>query len=399
MTQKTVNKYVYPLTVGENTRVSYDESPAHIGNLKHSVDFIVAEGTPVLVAADGIVVDLKTNSDIGGQEKELESLGNFIEVKHAHNEYSEYEHLKKDSVPVKIGDTVILEKAGDIIPKVVQVLPKLRTGQEKTIRPPSRCPACGAKVERPEGEVAIVCSNKDCPAKHHERIAHFVSRKTFDIDGLGYKIVKQFMDAGLISTPADIFRLTKSDLVDLERFGEKSAENLIDSINKARKINLPRFIFALGIKHVGEETALDLANRFGTLRKIREAALADFQAVPNIGEVVAQSLFEYFTDKHNQKLVDDLLAAGVEVQSSYTLAPRRLTLQGLTFVLTGGLEAMTREEAKEKIRALGGEVASSVSKNTDYVVAGSEPGDKYDKAKKLGVKILSEQEFLTLFKR
>ncbi len=296
---------------------------------------------------------------------------------------------------LKIGDTVILEKAGDIIPKIVKVLSKLRTGREKTIHAPTQCPACGAKVTRGQEEVAIMCSNASCPAKDLERISHFVSKKAFDIDGLGYKLVEQLTTAGLIASPADIFKLTKSDLVDLERFGEKSADNLIASIDKARKVSLPRFIFGLGIKHVGEETAVDLAKNFGTLKKIREATLEDFLAVPQIGEVVAESLAEYFSEKVNQKLLDDLLAAGVQVQGHKPLAISH-KLAGLTFVLTGGMESMTRDEAKEKIRALGGDISSSVSKNTNYVVAGSDPGEKYDKAKKLGVKTIDEKEFLSL---
>ncbi len=296
---------------------------------------------------------------------------------------------------VRIGDTVILEKAGDIIPKIVNVLPNLRTGQEKIIHAPAHCPVCGEKTERKEGEVAIVCPNKNCPAKHHERILHFVSKKAFNIDGLGDKIVKQLMDEGLISTPADIYKLTKSDLVDLERFGEKSADNLLVAIDKSRKVDLARFIYGLGIKHAGEETALDLANRFGTLKKIRKATFEEFNAVPNIGEVVAQSLHKYFSDKHNQKLIDDLLDAGVQV-TGYRLQVTRQSLKGLTFVLTGALESMSREQAKEKIRELGGDVSSSVSKNTSYVVAGAEPGEKYDKAKRLGVKIIDEGEFIKM---
>ena len=298
---------------------------------------------------------------------------------------------------LKIGDTVILEKAGDIIPKVIKVLTKLRTGHEKAIHTPPHCPVCGARVERPAGEVAIMCTNKNCPAKHHERLIHFVSRKAFDMDGLGEKIIKQLMDAGLISTPADIFKLEKSDLTDLERFADKSAENLIAAIAKAREISLSRFIFALGIKHVGEETAVDLAKKFGTLKKVREATLEEFNAVPNIGEVVAKSLHEYFSDKHNQKLIDDLLQAGVKVESQ-KLAARSQKLGGLVFVLTGGLESMTRDEAKQKIRALGGDISSSVSKNTNYVIVGSDPGDKLERANKLGVKVIGEKEFLEMLK-
>ncbi len=297
---------------------------------------------------------------------------------------------------LKIGDTVILEKAGDVIPKVVKVLTKLRTGHEKNLHPPTNCPACNEKVVRPTGEVAILCPNKNCPAKHHENIVHFVSKKAFNIDGLGEKIVKQLMEEGLIATLADIFKLTKSDLVDLERFGDKSAENLVSAIAQSRKIDLARFIYALGIKHAGEETALDLAKTFGTLEKIREAPLDDYNSVPNIGEVVARSLHEYLSDRHNQKLIDDLLKAGVAVGEVKLL--RHQPFKELSFVLTGGLDSMSRDEAKEKIRDRGGDISSSVSKNTDYLVAGSAPGDKYEKAKKLGIKIINEKEFLSLLK-
>jgi len=300
---------------------------------------------------------------------------------------------------LKIGDTVILEKAGDVIPKIVQVLPKLRTGHEKVIHPPAHCPICGTKAERPEGEVATVCTNKDCPAKHQERLLHFVSKKAFDIEGLGDRIVRQLMEVGLVATPADIFKLEKSDLIDLERFADKSAENIIAAISKSRTVNLPRFIYALGIKHVGEETALDLAKQFGTLKKVRDASLEDLYAIPNIGEVVAQSLYEYFSDKQNKKLVDDLLTAGVKIENYKLPAYRQAgKFKGLAFVLTGSLESMSRDDAKQKIRDLGGDVASSVSKNTDYVVVGSEPGDKYEKAKKLGVKAIDEKEFLGMLK-
>ncbi|MDO8505010.1 MAG: NAD-dependent DNA ligase LigA [bacterium] len=296
---------------------------------------------------------------------------------------------------LKIGDTVILEKAGDIIPKIIQVLSNLRTGDEKNIHAPTNCPACGSRVTRGQEEVAIMCSNENCPAKDLERISHFVSKKAFNIDGLGYKILEQLTAAGLISTPADIFKLTKSDLVDLERFGEQSADNLIAAVDNSRTITLPRFIFALGIKHAGEETAVDLADAFGTFLKIREATIEEFRAVPGIGEVVAQSLYEYFSDKQNERVIDQMLNAGVKV-NNHELSAISNTLTGKTFVLTGGLESMTRDEAKEKIRARGGNIASSVSKHTDYLVAGSDPGDKLEKAKKLGVTVFDEKQFLKI---
>lgn len=297
---------------------------------------------------------------------------------------------------LKIGDTVILEKAGDVIPKIVKVLPKLRIGKEKIIHPPQNCPACKAKTLRRAGEVAIICPNENCPAKHLERIVHFVSKKAFDIEGLGYKIVEQLMDIGLIAAPADIFKLEKSQLTDLERFGEKSAENLVSSIDKSREVTLPKFIYSLGIMHVGEQTAIELAESFGTVKKFSEAKKDDLEKISGIGTVVAESLAEWLKDHQNKKIISDLLDAGVKVGEMYI--SKHHPYEGKTFVFTGEMENMTRDEAKEKIRRLGGEVSGSVSKNTDFVVAGAEPGSKYGKAQKLGVKIIDEKEFLKLMR-
>lgn len=298
---------------------------------------------------------------------------------------------------LKIGDTIILERAGDVIPKVVKVLPKLRTGKEKAIHAPTHCPVCDHEVKRREGEVAIVCESKSCPAKHTERIIHFVSKKAFDIDGLGEKIVKQLMDVGLISTPADIFTLDKSKLTDLERFGEKSADNLTASIEAARRPTLARFIYGLGIMHVGEETAVDLASYFGTVGKFRAATIEELDKISGIGEVVAKSIIDWLADKQNQKLIDDLLKAGVSPQTVQVSKHR--PLEGKVIVFTGELEGLTRDEAKDRARKLGADVSGSVSKNTDFVVAGSDPGSKYEVAKKLGVKIFDEREFLRLIKQ
>lgn len=297
---------------------------------------------------------------------------------------------------VRVGDTVILERAGDVIPKVVKVLTRMRPKNAKTIHAPSKCLVCGQKVERKKGEVAIVCVNKDCPAKNIKGMIHFVSKKAFDIEGLGKEIVAQFMEAGLISQPADIFKLEKSDLIDLERFADKSAENLIASIDKARKVSLARFIFGLGIMHVGEETAVDLAEYFGTIGKFRKAGHGELEKIEGIGSVVAKSIADWLDEKQNQKLIDDLLEAGVRVETVHV--PQHRPLAGKSIVLTGQLESMSRDEAKSAIRRLGGSVSSSVSKNTDFVVVGSEPGTKYDKAKKLGVKIIHEKEFLKTVK-
>lgn len=300
-----------------------------------------------------------------------------------------------ERLEVKIGDTVIVERAGDVIPKVVKVLPKLRTGREKKILPPKQCPICGGPVGREEGEVAIYCLNPNCFAREKEKILHFVSKRAFNIDGLGDKIVEKFMNEGLISDPADIFSLTKGDILPLERFAEKSAENLIEAIEKSKQISLARFIYALGILHVGEETSVSLADNFGSLEKIRKADLTELLSISDIGEVVAKSIYKFFNEKKNQKLVDDLIKNGVEIEE---VKRGKRTLAGKSFVFTGELDKMTRDEAKDKVRYLGGDVSGSVSKNTDYVVAGREPGSKYEKAKKLEVKIIDEKDFLNLLK-
>jgi len=301
---------------------------------------------------------------------------------------------------VKIGDTVIVGRAGDVIPDIRKVLKNLRTGKEKEIKVPKKCPACGSRVVKIRGEVAYRCSNKNCGAIQRRNLYHFVSKGAFDIVGLGPKIIDQLMDEGLVSNPADIFELKEGDLVPLERFAEKSAKNLIEAIEKSKEISLSRFIYALGIRHVGEETAIDLAKQFGDIEKLKRASLEDLLKIKDIGEIVAKSIYNWFRDKRNLALLERLAKAGVRIiNPSLQLTSRRLKkLRDKTFVFTGELESMTRDEAKEKVRELGGDVSSSVSKKTDFVVVGKEPGSKYDKAKKLGVKIINEREFLKMIK-
>lgn len=303
---------------------------------------------------------------------------------------------------LKMGDTVIVEKAGDIIPKVIKVLPRLRVGKEKDIHPPAKCPVCGSAVEKKEAasregkSVALFCTNKNCFAKEKERIIHFVSRKAYNIDGLGEKIVEQLLNEGLISNSADIFLLKKGDLEPLERFAEKSAQNLVEAIEKSKDITLAKFLYALGIIHVGEETAIDLANHFKSLEKIKKASLDEINALSNIGEVVAKSIFDWFKNEKNLNLIENLAKNGVRIKNP----PKSISqgkLKGLSFIFTGELDSVTRDEAKNMVRALGGETPSSVSKNTSFVVAGRDPGSKFEKAKKLGIKIINENEFLALF--
>ncbi|MFA6255509.1 MAG: NAD-dependent DNA ligase LigA [Patescibacteria group bacterium] len=303
---------------------------------------------------------------------------------------------------VKIGDTVVIRKAGEIIPEVVSVLPKLRTGKEKEFKMPSKCPVCGSAVSKKEivekggsKSVAWFCRNRLCFAQKQRQMIHFVSKKAFNIDGLGKKIVIHLMEEGLLKTPADIFRLEVDDLLPLERFAEKSVQNLIEAINQAKNIPLSRFIYALGIAHVGEETAIALAEYFGSLQNLKKVTVKDLQQIADIGPVVSQSILDWFGDKKNLQLLDELETSGVKASKQ---KPKTATgpLVGKKIVVTGTLEALSREEAKEKIRSAGGDWVSSVSQNTDYVVVGQNPGSKYDKAKKLGVKIIAEKEFLNL---
>ncbi len=298
-----------------------------------------------------------------------------------------------DRLDVRIGDTVVIQKAGDIIPEVVSVVKGLRTGKEKKFTMPKRCPFCDSEVVRKEGEVAYYCPSKSCFAVELRKLSHSVSKKAFDIEGLGPNKVKQLAEEGLISDLSDVFELKKGDLEILDRFGEKSADNLLQSIEKSREISLSRFIYALGIRHVGEEMAITLAKHFSTLEKIKELSKEELEAVSDVGPKVAESIFEYFRNEENLELIEKLLKAGVIIKEDGKVSKK---LDGLSFVLTGSLEKFGREEAKEAIRNLGGQMHSSVSKNTDYVIAGENPGSKLEKAQELGVKILSEEEFLKM---
>jgi len=296
---------------------------------------------------------------------------------------------------VKIGDTVVVGRAGDVIPDVVRVLPELRTGREREFRFPKKCPACQKELIKPEGKAVWRCPNPKCFARQREYFYHFV--RAFDIIGLGPKIIDKLIDAGLVSDPADLFKLEVGDILSLERLAEKSAQNLISAIQSKKKILLSRFIYALGIKNVGEETAQDLTQYFGSMEKFQGSTLEELQKIRDIGPVVAESIHQWFQEKRNLKFLEKLKKSGVTIiYLEGRVRPGRL--QGKTFVLTGSLETMTREEAKEKIRLLGGEISESISKKTDFLVAGKEPGTKYEKAKKLGIKRLKEQEFLKLIK-
>lgn len=297
---------------------------------------------------------------------------------------------------VKIGDTVIVGRAGDVIPDVKKVLPELRTGKEKDFHMPKKCPACRELVERSADQVAFRCVNRDCPAIRREQVYHFVSRRAFDMAGIGPKLIDQLMDSGLIQDAADLYSLTEKDLLNLERLAEVSAAKAVKSIQSKKSVPLSRFIYALGIDHVGEELAVVLAKRFKTLEKIKEASFDELQNIEDVGPVKAKSIYDWFQKPYHKKLLQKLERAGVKAVSEKVMGSNKLA--GKSFVLTGTLESMGRDEAKDKIRDLGGDISSSVSKETDYAVAGLEPGSKYDKAKKLGIKIITEKEFLAMLK-
>ena len=301
---------------------------------------------------------------------------------------------------LKIGDTVVVERGGDVIPKVVRVDVDARAKHGRELRDfkmPSRCPVCGGEVVREEGEAARRCINTNCPAKLKESILHFAGRRAMNIDGLGEALVDQLADSGMVKDLADIYGLTAEKLVDLERMGKKSAQNLIGEIEQSRERPLDRLIFALGIRFVGERTASLLADHFGALDKLAEASPEELEAVFEVGPKVASSIHHFFQEPRNQKLIERLRQAGLQFEQQRQRR-RGSKLAGKTFVLTGTLERMTREEAKDRIEQAGGRVSGSVSKKTDYVVAGADPGSKLDKAKTLGVSVIDERELEALLR-
>ncbi|MDP3991095.1 MAG: NAD-dependent DNA ligase LigA [Candidatus Nealsonbacteria bacterium] len=296
---------------------------------------------------------------------------------------------------VKIGDTVIIERAGDVIPAVVGVLKDLRTGKEKEFKFPSACPVCGSNLQKPEKEAIWRCPSVNCRAKRKEFLYHFVSKKAFDINGLGPKIIGQLMDENLVSQPSDLFELAEGDLIPLERFANKSAGNIISAIQYSRKLTFSRFIYSLGIRHVGEETSISLSQYFNSINKLKNASKQELEEVSDIGKEVSGSIYNWFRDKNNLKMVEDLFRAGIKILPSKKFGRK---LNGQTFVLTGSLDSMTRGETHKKIRLLGGHPSSSISSRTDLLVLGKNPSSKLDKAKKLGVRIIKEQEFLKMLR-
>lgn len=303
---------------------------------------------------------------------------------------------------LKIGDTVILQKAGDVIPEVVRVLEDLRVGGEREFRMPKECPVCDSLLEKKnignkgQGSAAWYCVNKKCEARDRKKLYYFTSKKVFNIDGLGPKIIDALCDGGLVKIPADFFTLQRDDLLALPRFGELSVDNLISSIETARNIELSRLIASLSIPQVGEETAYDLAQTYGSIDKFLEADFENLSQIFGVGEVIAREIIEWKKDRHHMESLEKLLKELKVVNPKQDKSNLNKKVSGKTFVLTGTMDSMDRDEAKAIIKKLGGSVASTVSKNTDYVVAGESAGSKYDKAVELGVPILNEEAFLEL---
>jgi DNA ligase (NAD+) len=299
------------------------------------------------------------------------------------------------NLDIRIGDWVLVQRAGEVIPEIVMPIKERRTGQEKEIIFPTHCPICGTKLIKKPEEAIWRCPNKNCYAQAVRKILHFASRNAMNIEGLGDKVARDLVDKGLVQNVADLYYLKWEDFMKLSGFAYKKAKNLYEAIQKSKKTSLGRFIYALGIRHVGEAMAQMLAEKFKSLDKLMNASMADLLSIPGVGYEVAKSIVEFFKNEENLKIIQRMLDAGVTfVEEEKEEKPK--ILEGLTFVFTGTLKSMTRDEAKEKVRELGGKTTDSVSKNVDYVVVGEDPGSKYQKALQLGVKTINEEEFLKL---
>jgi len=299
---------------------------------------------------------------------------------------------------VKIGDRVIVERAGDVIPKIIKVVASVRKGGEKKFSIPKQCPECGRKVTKEkEEDVAYYCINPSCPTQLERGLLHFASRTAMDIEGMGESVVQQLVRKKMVKDFVDIYSLKKEKLLSLELFKDKKADNLIAAIEKSKLKPLSRLLFALGIRHVGEKAAFVLAQKYGSLDKLMQAKVDELQSIRDIGSIMAQSIVNFFHQEQSKKIIEKLKNAGVNAQEKI-IKPKLGELSGKIFVFTGELNSFTRGEAERKVQELGGEASSSVSKNTDFVVAGENPASKYQKAKKLGVKIIDEKEFLKMTK-
>jgi DNA ligase (NAD+) len=307
------------------------------------------------------------------------------------------ELLRKD---VRIGDTIVLRRAGDVILEVVGVIKERRPARTSPVHLPKICPICGSEVERQEGEAIARCTGTlVCPAQLKESLRHFASRRAMNIDGLGSKLIEQLVDAGMVKNPGDLYRLTATELAGLERMGERSAAKLVESLERSRQTTLGRFLFALGIRDVGEATADALASHFRTLSAIQDSSIEDIEEVPDIGPVTAAHIHAFMAEPRNRKVITTLTRLGVKWPEATRPDVNDSAISGKTIVLTGRLSSLSRDDAGELVRRLGGKIAGSVSKNTDYVVAGEDAGSKLRKANELGIRILDEEEFLALVGR
>lgn len=314
-----------------------------------------------------------------------------VTIKHAalHNEEDIH---RKD---IRIGDWVVVQRAGEVIPEIVEPIVSRRSGKEKIFYMPKQCPVCGAEVIKPEGEAMHRCTNAACPAQALERIKHFVSRGAMDIEGIGEKMSQALFEAGLVKDVGDIYYLTRDQLLNLERMADKSVSNILSSIERSKNRPLSRVIFALGITHIGEETAELLAEHFTSLDELAQAPREKLLEIPSIGPKIADSILAFFRQEQNRKIIEKLRQAGVKLEAEKVEA-KELPLAGLEFVITGRLQTFTRQEAEARIKALGGKAGSDVTRKTNYLVVGAEPGSKLARAQTLGIKTLTEAEFLEL---
>ncbi len=341
----------------------------------------IVESIDVQVGKTGILTPVANLQPVllAGTTVKRASLHNFDEI---------------DRLDVREGDTVLIEKAGEIIPQVIEVKKELRPKGTKPVKRPDKCPNCNGPVKKDENGVYIRCLNRNCLGQLTERLKYFAGRDQMDIENLGIALIEQLVDTGLVKNFADLYRLQKSDLIELERMADKSAQNVIDAVEQSKTRPLWRFIAAIGIRHIGSQTAQILADKFGSLDKLMAASQEELQSVEQIGPIVAQSVYEYFRNENNRRVVEELLAAGV--RPAHERIKREGKFAGKTVVVTGTLQNFTRSQAEAAVREAGGNASSSVSKKTDFVVAGSDPGSKLEKAQKFGVKVLNEKEFMEL---
>ncbi len=378
-----VNDFELQKRLGVKTReprwaIAY-KFPAHQGTTKIK-EIIPSVGRTGIITPVAILEPVQ----IGGVTVSRSTLHNWDEIE------------RKD---IRVGDTVVVERAGDVIPHVIMVVKEKRTGKEKKFPIPERCPVCGAKAVREEGEVAVRCVGLNCPAQVRERIKHFASRGAMDIEGLGEKNVELLYEKGLIRHFVDLYKLKKDDLLKLPRFAEKSAQNLIDAIQRSKSTTLSRFLYALGILHVGEYTAKLLAHYFRRLEDLYHVTPERIMDIPQIGEKIARSVADFFSDSENLKTLEELKSLGLKIENPDFETEKTGTkpLEGLTFVITGTLPK-PRKEVEAMIEEHGGHAASSVSRSTDYLVVGESPGSKLEKAKKYGVKTISYEELTEMIK-